>query len=351
MLRTAFRLGVLCAIAGCAAPAGPPREAPRSSARTQPRAAASEASALAREADQHAATGRRDLAAPLYARATGLRDAEHSRVPEARALAELAVTLHDRGHLPEAEHFYRRALAEQAVGGADPELRTLTLANLGWLLGERAAAAATLGNAREAGELYEQALGVWEFLQPASDELVAETLANLALLHRARGEHDRARAFFERALPLYEKTLAANDPTVVRVRGLLADYALRANPPYETNRTPRPSRATSTARARRCSTGATTRARARCSSARSRSTSAASPHRSSSARASPISGAPTRASASATRRGGRSSARSGCSSPRSASSTRSRWPRARRSRTCARRRRLSARTNPRASGS
>jgi tetratricopeptide (TPR) repeat protein len=178
--------------------------------------------ALESEADQHAAVGRRDLAAPIYARLIDLRAARDERAPEARALAELAVIEHDRGHLDEAEHHYRRALAEEfAEGGRDPGLRTRTLSNLAWLLGERAAwsVASSRGDAID---FYQQALEIWETLQPASDQLVAETLSNLALLERARGQREKSHALLERALPLYEKKLAPDDPTLVRVRALIA---------------------------------------------------------------------------------------------------------------------------------
>src|SRR4030095_1380554 len=110
-------------------------------------------------------------------------------------------------------------------GGGDPDLRSRTLANFAWLLSERATAALGLGDARAAADLYHEALEVWETLQPASDALVAETLANLALLHHARGERDQARSLLERALPLYQKTFAADDPTVVRVQALIAASA------------------------------------------------------------------------------------------------------------------------------
>jgi tetratricopeptide (TPR) repeat protein len=181
--------------------------------------------------DHHAAIGRRDLAAPLYARAIELRAASDARASEARALSELAVILHDRGELEAAEHFYRRALAAEATDdGDDPDLRALTLANLAWLLGERATAAAGLGHSRDAEDLHQQALEIWGTLQPASDQLVAETLANLALLHRARGERDQARSLLQRALPLYEKTLAKDDPTVMRVRELIAKSAVPRAP-------------------------------------------------------------------------------------------------------------------------
>ncbi len=229
MLRTALRLGALCAIAGCAAPGGPARDAegpPRAESPTSSAELEASADALEREADHYAAVGRRDLAAPLYARLIETRAAGDARVPESRALAQLAVVEHDRDHLEEAEHFYRRALAlEIEEGGGDPDLRTRTLANLAWLLGERAAAGVALGRTDESIDLYQQALAVWEPLQPASEALVAETLANLALLHRARGERDQARSLLERALPLYQKTLAADDPTVLRVRALLEESA------------------------------------------------------------------------------------------------------------------------------
>ena len=230
MLRTAFRLGLVCALAGCAAPAGPP---PRGEV-TPPSAEQPDPGALEGEADGYAAQGRRDLAAPLYARAIEMRAAREERAPESRALTELAVIAHDRGELDEAEHFYRRALAEEfAEGGRDPGLRTRTLANLAWLLSERAIWRVEIGRAAEAIAFYQQALEIWETLRPSSDELVAETLANLALAHRATGEREAARALLERALPIYQKTRPDDDASIERVRTLLADYALRADPPYK----------------------------------------------------------------------------------------------------------------------
>jgi tetratricopeptide (TPR) repeat protein len=235
MLRAALRLGLVCALAGCAtAPASsPPREAVTPPIAEKP-AEPEDPSALEREADAHAALGRRDLAAPLYARAIELRGARADAAPGAHTLAALAIIQHDRGHLDEAEYFYRRALAEEfAAGGGDPELRRRTLANLAWLLGERAAWQIEIGRTADAIGFHQQALEIWETLRPASDELVAETLANLAVAHRARGEREQARELLGRALPLYEQTLAKDDPTLVRVRSLLADYALRADPPYK----------------------------------------------------------------------------------------------------------------------
>jgi len=238
MSRAALRVGALCLLAGCAAPpAGPP---PRDAVAPPSAVTREDPSALEREADDYAAQGRRDLAAPLYARAIELRGAGDEAAPGARALAALAIVEHDRGHLDEAEHFYRRALAEEfAEGGRDPGLRTRTLANLAWLLGERAAWQVEIGRKAEAIEFYQQALEIWQTLQPGSDELVAEALANLAVAHRARGEREKARELLGRALPLYEKTRAADDPTLLRVRTLLADYALRADLPHQ-NENPEP---------------------------------------------------------------------------------------------------------------
>jgi tetratricopeptide (TPR) repeat protein len=226
VLRTALRLAALCAIAGCAAPGAAPPDPSTAPSPDERHDDAVDLGALEREADAHAARGRRDLAAPLYARAIDLRAASNPQVPEARALAELAVIEHDRGHLDEAEHLYRRALAEEfADDSRDPGLRTRTLANLAWLLAERAAWQIEIGRKAEAIDFYRQALEIWETLQPGSDELVAETLANLALLARARGNRAEAHGQLTRALALYEKTRAADDATVVRVRALLAEGA------------------------------------------------------------------------------------------------------------------------------
>src|SRR4030095_638609 len=96
---------------------GPPCCVVESSAQSEPSAAEPEASALEREADRYAAAGRRGLAAPLSARAIELRADSDAPASEAQSLAQLAVIAHDRGHLDEAEHFYRRALAEDASDG------------------------------------------------------------------------------------------------------------------------------------------------------------------------------------------------------------------------------------------
>jgi tetratricopeptide (TPR) repeat protein len=234
MPRAALRVAAIAAtIASCTAPGGaPPREVVHSAAQTLPSAPLADAGALEREADDHAAIGRRDLAAPLYARAIELRGAGDEPPPGARALTALAIVEHDRGHLEEAEHFYRRALAEEfAEGGRDPALRKRTLANLAWLLGERGAWSVEIGRTAEAIGFYQQALEIWETLRPSSDELVAETLANLAVAHRARGERAKSRELLERALPIYEKTRPDDHATITRVRALMADYALRADPP------------------------------------------------------------------------------------------------------------------------
>jgi tetratricopeptide (TPR) repeat protein len=258
VLRNALRLGVLCAIAGCAASEGPVREeaAPARAEDARPNLAERHAAAraLEREADHWAALARRDLAAPLYASAIETRAASDIPSTAARELAELALIQHERGRLPEAEHFYRRALAElDAPSRDDSELRALVSLQYGSLLradgraraalplldaalelrstgperaialGEAGAALAELGRTAEATDRYERALAIWgNENTPESDALEAEALANLALLQRARGEHAKARALLERALPLYEKTLAPDDPTVLRVRELIA---------------------------------------------------------------------------------------------------------------------------------
>jgi tetratricopeptide (TPR) repeat protein len=87
-----------------------------------------------------------------------------------------------------------------------------------------------IGRRAEAMNFYQQALEIWESLQPGSDELVAETLGNLALIARARGDRAGAHAQLTRALALYEKTRAADDATVVRLRALLVEGAERNAP-------------------------------------------------------------------------------------------------------------------------
>jgi tetratricopeptide (TPR) repeat protein len=103
-----------------------------------------------------------------------------------------------------------------------PDTRELERVNLARQLGAQAAAHVRDGHRLQAIESYRQALEIWQTLQPASDELVAETLANLALLYRARGDRAQAQALLAKAVPLYEKTLAPDDPTLVRARALLA---------------------------------------------------------------------------------------------------------------------------------
>jgi tetratricopeptide (TPR) repeat protein len=119
------------------------------------------------------------------------------------------------------------ALAPAPEPAPDPAREEVTLATA---FGASAAEHAAAGRLDEAARDYRHALDLWLDLQPQSDALVAETLANLALIHRARGERDRARALLDRALPLYEKTLAPGDPTLARVRALIAEPVARPAP-------------------------------------------------------------------------------------------------------------------------
>ena len=262
-------LPLFALLAGCAATgtAPVPLEAPSDASPAKAAAFEAKALELERAADREVALARRDLAAPVYDRLIALRAAgDLPAAREARAYAEVAVSEHERARLRSAESYYRRALEVlDAQEHDEPELRAIVALSLGILLrssertaeaaplferavalraggsgpelaialGESAGALTTLRKPDEAIERYRRALAIWE-RTPDSELWVAQTLANLALLHRARGEHDSARSLLERALPIYERKLPADDPTLQRVRALLASTKPSAAAPAAT---------------------------------------------------------------------------------------------------------------------
>jgi tetratricopeptide (TPR) repeat protein len=333
--------------------------------RRRPRSRRRRSSASARPiatSRSRGATSRR----PVYDRLIALRAAgDLPAAREARAYAEFAVSEHERARLGTAETFYRSALEVlDAQDHDEPELRAIVSLSLGILLrkADRAAEAAPLFErvvalrANESGpELavalnesagalvalrkpeqaiapYRRALAIWE-RTPDNELWIAQTCANLALIHRARGEPDTARALIERALPIYEKKLPADDPSLQRpARAARVDAARSAAPASA----PAPSAADTARELDR--QGAALLDRRDYAGARPLLERAVAIHEQ--GVTAPVElgaslsywGAPTRASASATPRARHCAARSRCSSPRWASSTRSRSRRARASR-------------------
>ncbi len=93
-------------------------------------------------------------------------------------------------------------LASEATG--------LLLNQVGYYIDDR-------GRYREAAPLYERSLQIREQMLGAEHPDVAQSLNNLAMLHKAQGEYAKAAPLYERSLQIREKVLGAEHPTVVTV--------------------------------------------------------------------------------------------------------------------------------------
>jgi CHAT domain-containing protein/tetratricopeptide (TPR) repeat protein len=121
------------------------------------------------------------------------------------SLNNLGLVHYARGELATAEEYYRRVLGlwDQPA----PERRELlasVLDNLGNLALDR-------GDLERAEDYHRQALAIWEEIAPEG-RAIAECADALGVVLRARGEHDLAQDFLERALALRE---ALGNPTFV----------------------------------------------------------------------------------------------------------------------------------------
>ncbi|MEN0068140.1 MAG: CHAT domain-containing tetratricopeptide repeat protein, partial [Myxococcota bacterium] len=159
-------------------------------------------------------TGRAPDAEPWYRRALAIQRKVH-RGPHGdvgRALDALAQVLVQLGRLDEAEPLFRDGVAMiEAAYGADHPRLEIPLANLGRLRIEQ-------GDLDEAERLAGRSLRVAQDAYGESNPRIATALHDLAYVVDLQGRHDEARAHYERAIALAEEGSA--DPRDVTSKRL-----------------------------------------------------------------------------------------------------------------------------------
>lgn len=140
-----------------------------------------------------------------------------TKLSEAQQLHEQSVKLREAGQYREAQQLAERALVlwEQALGPEHPEVAK-SLNNLALLYSYR-------GDYREAERLHTRALAIREQALGPDHSDVGASLYNLANLYSDRGEYAAAESLYRRALAIREKALG---PEHVYVGGILDSLAL-----------------------------------------------------------------------------------------------------------------------------
>jgi tetratricopeptide (TPR) repeat protein/tRNA A-37 threonylcarbamoyl transferase component Bud32 len=137
--------------------------------------------------------------------------------------ADVAISLiytigYKRAHHEEGLQWARHAeTALELLGEADGSLRWAMLRN------NVAIVHRALGEYEKAQSLHERALEIREALLVETHPDVAASLNNLANVRWARGDQDEAKQLFERSLPAWEAALGADHPTVAKVLNNLAN--------------------------------------------------------------------------------------------------------------------------------
>jgi tetratricopeptide (TPR) repeat protein len=145
--------------------------------------------------------GRYKLAAPLYEKALGLREAEGGMTALALLppLNNLALLYRDTADYKRAREFAERAVSiVQLTRASESAEGAASYANLGAILEVQ-------GQTREAEERLEHALAIREKLFGPIDISVADTLSDLALAKRLEGRIGAAIQLYRRALSIYEQ--------------------------------------------------------------------------------------------------------------------------------------------------
>jgi len=122
----------------------------------------------------------------------------------AQQLNDLAIQMQQNGDLPQAEHYYRRALSllEQQRGAQSQEVATV-LGSLGQLKQAE-------NDDRAALVLFEQSLAIYQQL-PGSERQQAQILTNRAVSHHKRRNFKAAESDFLAALALQEQLFGQED--------------------------------------------------------------------------------------------------------------------------------------------
>jgi tetratricopeptide (TPR) repeat protein/MinD-like ATPase involved in chromosome partitioning or flagellar assembly len=129
--------------------------------------------------------------------------------PEAaRLLNEAGIYLCERGHYPDAEPLYHRALEirKKVLGPEHPDVATS--------LNRLAELNKTLGQLAKSEPLYERALAIREKVLGPEHPDVAESLNNLAELNKALGQYAKSESLYGRALAIWEGALGPEHPNV-----------------------------------------------------------------------------------------------------------------------------------------
>ncbi|MFQ3582204.1 MAG: tetratricopeptide repeat protein [Chloracidobacterium sp.] len=181
------------------------------------------AESLVEKADALIQAGRYDAA--LQAGQAAVAASEASRDPALIARAYNALGLAQAyKQMPEAEAALRQALAirEAHLGAEHPDVAQ-SLTNLAMFYRLR-------GNYQAAEPLYQRALEVIEKARGPEHPDVAMVLNSIALLYKTRGDYAAAEPRYRRALEIREKTLGAEHPDVAVTANNLAElYRARGN--------------------------------------------------------------------------------------------------------------------------
>jgi CHAT domain-containing protein len=149
-------------------------------------------------------------------------ESQSTKLSEAQQLHEQSVKLREAGQYREAQQLAERALVlwEQALGPEHLEVAK-SLNNLAILYWFR-------GNYAEAEPLHKRALAIREKVLGPEHPEVAKSLNNLATLYSERGNYAEAEPLYRRALAIREKALGSEHPDLAKSVNNLANlYADR----------------------------------------------------------------------------------------------------------------------------
>jgi CHAT domain-containing protein/tetratricopeptide (TPR) repeat protein len=167
------------------------------------------------------------IAAPSFSQTTPVVTPDQTTVlKEAEELNQQVIKLYGQGKYREAIPIAQRSLAilEKALGADHPDVAN-SLNNLALLHKSQ-------GNHLAAEPLFKRSLSILEKVLGADHPDVANSLNNLALLYKSQGNYPAAEPLYKRALAIREKALGADHPDVAQsLNNLAALYRAQGNYP------------------------------------------------------------------------------------------------------------------------